>query len=205
MSKFQQEDFFSVYKIIHVLRENWYWFVINLFLFLFVALLFNRYYNESYFNNLTIHIQSNENNLNPLSDFIDDPTLSNINFTDEISFLSSYPLIYKTLDELNFNISYFIQGDIKTVETYNFRPITFVPYNLEKNYGLKAVIKVIDKKHFSISIDDKDFVPVNIGEEFRTVSIGKATTTGTSCVFNLVKSREDILSGQLFNECLLLC
>ena len=58
-------------------------------------------------------------------------------------------------------------------------------------------------RNLGAAIDDKDFVPINIGEEFRTVSIGKATTTCTIGVFNSINSREDILSGQLFNKCLL--
>lgn len=152
MSNTKNEDnFFSFLRILYIFKSNWYWFIISLLFFSFISLIVNRYVKEIYSNNITIHLN---NNVNPLNSLVENNNFSSINFTDEISFISSYPTILKTVKALDFNISYFIVGDIKTVETYSWRPITFVPYNLESHYGLEVLVEVIDQKSFKISIND---------------------------------------------------
>lgn len=152
MSNTKNEDnFFSFLRILYIFKSNWYWFIISLLFFSFISLIVNRYVKEIYSNNITIHLN---NNVNPLNSLVENNKFSSINFTDEISFISSYPTILKTVKALDFNISYFIVGDIKTVETYNWRPVTFVPYNLESHYGLEVLVEVIDQKSFKISIND---------------------------------------------------
>lgn len=152
MSNTKNEDnFFSFLRILYIFKTNWYWFIISLLFFSFLSLIVNRYVKEIYSNNITIHLN---NNVNPLNSLVENNKFSSINFTDEISFISSYPTILKTVKALDFNISYFIVGDIKTVETYNWRPVTFVPYNLESHYGLEVLVEVIDQKSFKISIND---------------------------------------------------
>ena len=146
MSNTNTDNFFSFLRIINIFKSNWYWFIISIFFCFFISLLINRYVKETYSNNITIHLN---NNVNPLNSLIESDKFSSINFTDEISFISSYPTILKTVKALDFNISYFIEGDIKKVETYNWRPITFVPYNLESNYGLQLLIEVIDVNSFN--------------------------------------------------------
>ena len=39
---------------------------------------------------------------------------------DEMMILKSYPLIYKTIEELEFDIVYFLIGDVIIAETYNY-------------------------------------------------------------------------------------
>lgn len=151
----KDDNLFSILNVVNVFINKWYWFLISISFFLLLSILINRYTKEIYSNNITIHLNNN-NSVNPLSSLIESNNFSSINFTDEISFISSYSTIYKTVQELNFNISYFIEGDIKTVETYNFRPVTFVPFNLEDYYGLQLFVDVIDQKTFELSINDQD-------------------------------------------------
>lgn len=158
----QDENFFSFLRIINIFKVNWYWFIVSIFFFSFLALMLNRYTQMSYENNTTIHISNDENNLTSL---LGENKFSSVNFTDEISFISSYPTILKTVKELGLNVSYFIKGDIKTVETFDWRPITLVPYNLEQNYGLNVIVKVIDENSFELSINDNDFNVYKFGQK----------------------------------------
>ena len=64
--------------------------------------------------------------------------------------ITSYPLIYKTINDLNLNIEYFIQGNIKTAESYNYRPITFTSLNFNQNFGQEFMIKLLNKYQYSI-------------------------------------------------------
>ena len=158
----QDENFFSFLRIINIFKVNWYWFIVSIFFFSFLALMLNRYTQMSYENNTTIHISNDENNLTSL---LGENKFSSVNFTDEISFISSYPTILKTVKELGLNVSYFIKGDIKTVETFDWRPITLVPYNLEQNYGLNVIVKVLDENSFELSINDNDFNVYKFGQK----------------------------------------
>ena len=45
----------------------------------------------------------------------------------------SYPLVYKTVNDLGFNVEYYIQGNIKTAESYKYRPVTFTPIDFNKS------------------------------------------------------------------------
>ena len=46
------------------------------------------------------------------------------NYYNEEILLNSYPLVKKTVENLDFNISYYQEGDIKTAEVYPGPPIT---------------------------------------------------------------------------------
>ena len=95
MSNSKNEDnLFSFLRILNIFKINWYWFLISLFFFSFISLIVNRYVKEIYSNNITIHLN---NNVNPLNSLVDNNKFSSINFTDEISFISSYPTILNKL------------------------------------------------------------------------------------------------------------
>ncbi len=162
MGDFKDQEYFSINKLIFLVSKNWFWFLISLCLFFVISLLINRYSQEVYTNNTTLHIASEDNMYNPISQALgqSNSSFSYTNFTDEILFISSYPIIYSTVESLNFDIEYFIKGKLKTVETYNWKPITFVPNNLSEHYGLELTVEILNKKEFRLynyEVDDNIF------------------------------------------------
>ena len=63
--------------------------------------------------------------------------------------LTSFPLIFKTLSDLRFDISYFIKGNIKTSESY-FAPIILHCDDTQSLIGKKIEIDILDKNNFFI-------------------------------------------------------
>ena len=64
--------------------------------------------------------------------------------------ISSYPLVYKTVNDLGFNIEYYIQGNIKTAESYKYRPITFTPIDFNQKYGQDFSLEVLNQNQYTI-------------------------------------------------------
>lgn len=155
MNKKYEEDFISIKSIFYLIYSNWYWFLLSISLSLLISILINRYSVERYSNSTTIQIKSQSDNLLPFSEILQDKGGNNYSqsFNDEILKLKSYPIVYKTIQSLNLNIQYFIQGDIKTSETYDWKPIEFKPYNLNDSYGLSFSVNVIDNNRFSLKSD----------------------------------------------------
>ena len=67
--------------------------------------------------------------------------------------ITSYPLVYKTVNDLGFNVEYFIQGNIKTAESYKYRPITFTPIDFNQKYGQEFILDVLNQYQYSIESD----------------------------------------------------
>ena len=57
--------------------------------------------------------------------------------------VTSYPLVYKTVNDLGLNVEYFIQGNIKTTESYKYRPITFNPLDFNQKFGQDFTINLL--------------------------------------------------------------
>ena len=151
MAKLLNEDFIPIKKIIFLFIKNWQWFVLSIVFSLLVSLIINRYSSNVYLNSVKLNVNSSVNELDPIETVLGEKSsrYGSVNFYDKIFMLKSYPLIYKTVNDLGFNIEYFIQGNIKTTEFYQHRPITFKTIDFE-NFGHSFYIKLINQNQYSI-------------------------------------------------------
>ena len=131
-------------KILYLLKsfsflifKNWQWFVLSICLSLLVSLLINRYSANIFSNSIKMNVNNSSNIIDPLESVLGEKTsrFNSVNFSDKIFMITSYPLVYKTVNDLGFNVEYFIQGNIKTAESYKYRPITFNPIDFNQKYG----------------------------------------------------------------------
>ena len=151
MSRLNEEDFIPIKKIIFLILKKWQWFVISICLCIMFSLINNRYSSNIYSNSIKIKI-INPSSADPLESILGAKNVAiySQNFSDKMFMITSYPLIYKTINDLSLNIEYFIQGSIKTAESYNYRPITFKALNFNQNYGQEFTIKLLNKYQYSI-------------------------------------------------------
>ena len=49
-----------------------------------------------------------------------------------------------------FNVEYYIQGNIKTAETYKYRPITFTPIDFSQRYGQDFSLVLVNQNQYTI-------------------------------------------------------
>lgn len=76
------------------------------------------------------------------------------NYLNEPYIIRSYPLIEKVVEELNFEVAFFQEGNIKTSEVYGL-PIKVRLLTGSASYGASLIIKVLDEGTYSIGRPDE--------------------------------------------------
>lgn len=127
----------------------WPWFMISVFIMVLTAFLYLRYSTQVYQTQATVLIKdTNNNQLSELAAFEDlglaGAGLSKSEFENEIEVLKSKKLAAQVVDELDLNISYFYQGDVRNVELYAQRPFTLKVLSSIKTLPEDLVFKVSD-------------------------------------------------------------
>ena len=105
-----------LFKIIN----NWYYFLLCVLFSLLVAFGYTRYSHEFYKVYTKVHIHKDNSNTSAadvLYNSLNDNKEASIK--DEISIFRSYPLVFETVSDLRFDISYFLEGNIKTSESFS--------------------------------------------------------------------------------------
>ena len=88
--------------------------------------------------------------------------------SDKIISLTSYSLVFETINDLGFNIEYYVEGQIKTSEAYSIRPIIFEPISLSKNFGLEFNVDIVNNNQFDLTLFENAKETFNFGEVINT-------------------------------------
>src|SRR5258706_4746829 len=143
-------------RVVYRMLQHWYVLAVSLAVSLSIAFLKNRYAVRIYPVTASIVIREKEepsggellysNSLvNPYRNYLNEPYI-----------IRSYPLIEKVVKELNFEVAFFQEGNIKTTETYRL-PVKVKLLTKNGSYGKSLVFKVLDEKNISIKkVEDKD-------------------------------------------------
>ena len=147
------------------LIKNWFLLLMSLCIAFVIAFTYNRYSTE-YFN-VNASVLVTDDNLPSASDLLYEKSFSDKNSLENKELmLKSYPLIYKTLEDLSFDIAYFIEGNIKVTETYD-APIILRCKNTNLLRGKKFKVKIIDENSFSfVDLSTQQEKRLNFNEQF---------------------------------------
>src|SRR5690554_5794446 len=122
-----EDDSIDLKKIIFNFLRNWYWFVITVMIALSVALLYNKYATPVYEINTTILVEEEKSGLslgagmgglsqNVFQGLGGMGSMQNIH--NQMVILNSTPIVSRTLDELDFEVSYFSINRMVSKESY---------------------------------------------------------------------------------------
>lgn len=149
LNTFNNDDSVDIKKITQRILRNWYWFVLSILVAGGLAYVYNRYSTPVYMVNSTMLLEEDYNNSPPLSgmgqtgNVFEGLGMSNSmrNIYNQVVVLKSTPIINKTLEELNFEVSYYSVGDIKTTESYKSVPFQVIwdedhPQIIETDFDL---------------------------------------------------------------------
>ena len=133
--------------------RHWYLYVYTLTLGMITAYFYNWYSTPIYFSSCTVLVKDDKQKYNGNDLF---SQLNNFNteggIETEIGIIRSREMIYKTLEELGYNKSYFLKGEIKTSEIYKDSPIQLVEdtmYSMAPSTSLN--VEILDAKKYKIS------------------------------------------------------
>ncbi len=168
------DDSLDLKKYFFMILANWYWFVISVFIALGIAWLQNRYTKPVYRVSASIMIQDeNRRGLSGYENLIPGMEIfrNQIKVLNEIEVLKSYSLAYRTLSELDFDVTYVGVGRSGFKETvlYNSCPFIVIPDDSAVNrLGYPVYIDFVSKDEYEVIIDDEYKVreTVRYGEKF---------------------------------------
>jgi tyrosine-protein kinase Etk/Wzc len=151
----------DVKVLFKIFRKNWYFLIFLPPFFAVLAYLYTYRQTTVYAASTRVLLKSNE-----IYDY-QQRIYSNIGYygyygdvTNQIRILQSYDLIESTLDKLNFEVSYFIVGKLKTTEMYNNVPFMVQINPMRQDlYDVMIDFEFIDIDTYKISytLGDKDF------------------------------------------------
>ena len=106
----QLDEIVDFRRFLFKIIENWFLLTMSLLLAFSIAFSYNRY-AISLFNSETSILIKEENSFPTASDLLyDKVTYKHKSIENKSLLLKSYPLIYNSLKDLGFDISYFIEG-----------------------------------------------------------------------------------------------
>ena len=146
-----KEIFFKVFKY-------WYFILVTIGVFLAIAFTINRYSTRLYKTEMTLLIEDESSSSGPAA-VMERMGYSNprLNFFNEKLILGSFTQIERTIKKLDFEISYYTKGNVKTVEVYH--PSNFnVEYDTLHPQIVGAVFDVIllDNKKILVNLELAD-------------------------------------------------
>ena len=171
----EQEDTIDIKKFLFKILTNWYWFVLTIFIALSFAYFINKYTDPTYSVNASILIRDKSNSFNSGVDNIMSELgvfrrVRRKNVENEIGILNSYTLARRTIEKLNFKISYFGIGRIRQPEKYGdetpFKVITDSSKNNLTGYPIYVTILSNKKYHLRIDNNSQIEKDLKFGEEF---------------------------------------
>ena len=171
--------------------KYWFWFPLCLILALVIARYYNWYKNPVYAVTAKLMVKDENVAKDQFLRQMDVETPAK-NIENEIEILRSHSLLAKTLDELEFDVSYFLVGDVKVSEAYKDSPFRVDVTGLEYSaYGRLFEVEIVDENSFRFTYtqgDSEKAIAETFGQAF-DFGLGKIT---------LLK-RETFPSGDLDN------
>ena len=146
--------------------KNWLFFLLCLFLTFSIAFAYNRYTKEIYLVETSILVKE-DNMVGSASDLLYEKAMktSSMSLENKELLLKSYPLVYSVLEELEFDIAYYIVGNIKVSETF-IAPIRIECSDVSKIIGKNITIENFDDKQFTlIYAENQKRIIYKFGEE----------------------------------------
>lgn len=166
------------------LYNNWSLFVVTLLLTFSLAFAYNRYTDEIYSVETSILIKE-DSAMPTASDLMyDNITSNNENIENKELMLKSYPLVHKTLNDLRYDVGYFIVGNIKVTETFH-APILLNCNYTEKLAGVSIEIEILNENSFLIIEEESsEKIKYNFDEEFLFYDSKMSLSINTNFQFN---------------------
>jgi tyrosine-protein kinase Etk/Wzc len=164
----------------------WKWFLFSVVLMLILTKLYLRYYVPQYGVTSTIFIKDDKKGgAGEFEAFNDLKIFSSKNSVDgEIPILKSRTLSKDVIDELNLDISYFIEGRVVKKELYKDSPIKILFINKKENYYEKDTIFKIT------NITNENFVISNLlGEKSKKYNFGSRINSSFGDFVILLKTQ----------------
>jgi capsular exopolysaccharide synthesis family protein len=141
-------------RILSRILRYWYIVVLSIACGLTIAYLFNRYSTRIFPVKASIIIYQSEENAGAKFLYNNELVSPYRNYLNELYIMRSYPLLRKVVEELNFDVSFYREGNIKTTEYYdsNFPVEVRVLPGGDMPYGRAINLKINANETISVDL-----------------------------------------------------
>ena len=164
----QEEETIDIKASILNYSQYWYYFLVSVLFFGFIAFLNNRYTVPEYSVSTTLLIRDDNNTQMGAENLLEGLELfsGKKNIENEIIILNSYNLSERVVKELDLGISYFQHGFFITNELYKTSPIKVVIDSSHLQLvDINFLVEIIDNNEFKLIVNEKDQYAFSITEE----------------------------------------
>ncbi len=156
-----REESIDIKKYFFKFLANWYWFAIVLGLTMSIAYMVNRYSEPTYTISSSIIVGDDEAETGSVSALISElgmrRRIMRAEVVNEIAILKSYAMARKTIEDLDFDVTYVGVGRREIAESKYYRnnPFTVIPDSgfIQKK-GYRIDIKILSNEHYLLEIND---------------------------------------------------
>ena len=134
-------------RVLFRVLRYWYIVILSLLIALTAAFLINRYSARIYQITTSIIIKESEESAE--GTFVYNNALVNPyrNFYNELYIIGSYPLINSVITSLNYHVTFYREGNLKSTEAFNILPVNFKILRSEDSpYGQSFYFTILDEK-----------------------------------------------------------
>ncbi|MBN2639390.1 MAG: polysaccharide biosynthesis tyrosine autokinase [Bacteroidales bacterium] len=188
----QQEESLDIKAILFKFSKYWYLFAISVFVAVIIAFLFNKYTSPEYEVTTTVLVKDKgTSNLDPATLLGLGFANTQQNIENEIGKLNSFSLAYKTVQDLDFQVSYSLSEGLITKELYEKVPFEVVfDTTIPQAVGLKYNLKFINKDQFTLEAEGEMVKKYNFAKRgFVSGKFEKVDYKGTFHLGQLVQNK----------------
>src|SRR6056297_2803146 len=170
-----REESIDIKKYFFKFLSNWYWFAIALGLTMSIAYMVNRYSEPTYTISASVIVGDDEAETGSVSALISElgmrRRIMRAEVVNEIAILKSYAMARKTIEALDFDITYVGVGRREIAESkyYHNNPFTVIPDSgFTQRKGYRVDVKILSNEHYLLEINDNYNIrkELKFGEKF---------------------------------------
>jgi capsular exopolysaccharide synthesis family protein len=133
----------------------WYLIVLSVLITLVIAFLNNRYSTRVYPITASLIVKEAED-VSGAELLYNNPLLNfKRNYLNELYIIKSHPLIEKVIDDLNFDVAFYREGNVLTREAYDNLPVRAVNVAKGSKNALRFAFKTISRKEFQLETESE--------------------------------------------------
>lgn len=157
-SQFEEESI-NLGVIVSWIIKKWYFFLISLPICLVFGVFYLKVANPVYKVSTSILIDDESSGSLNAEDFFSEMGIidNKENIENEIGILKSNSLLKRTIQILDFDVSYFSDNNFLSKEIYQKSPFTVIPVNKKQVFNRPFYLNFISNKKIEISFSEDDF------------------------------------------------
>nr|WP_157536336.1 tyrosine-protein kinase family protein [Mucilaginibacter sp. L294] len=188
----QEVDYFKIGKI---LISRWYWIASSLFLFILGSYIYLWYTPKTYATSGTMKLEEKKSEISDIVNVISTSDRGPSKIQSETSVIQSPSVILAAIKDLNYPITFYIEGRVRTSEIYPQKPLDIQTIRFDSLNFYRDIItfKAINKNSFRLSYKagvkevSKDYTyntPITIGPTTFSVKRPAALSSNTVYLFS---------------------